>query len=129
MGTFCCSADRTTAFLRAAYVPRYITRIALHVVSPYAFTVTAIGATDGGLCPSPDWTLTIKDVNTGDGKQILIETQNPDDIFSAIPFAAFGPILEFQFDTLVADPATLFSTFEVDNSLYASGQNFVVAGP
>ena len=122
------SADKTTAYLRAAYVPRYITKFRLHAVSQNSFTVTAVAEADGGLCPTPPWTLTVVDAAQG-GKQITLQTEHPDDIFTAIPFAAFGPILKFEFTTRVENIASLFTTLEIDDSIYSGGQTFKLDWP
>ncbi|HOT52303.1 MAG TPA: hypothetical protein PLI07_15070, partial [Candidatus Hydrogenedentes bacterium] len=87
-----------------------------------------------GLCDPAEWTLT----PSGDGpttiKHIAIRSALPDDIYTAIPYAAFGPILEFDFDMPIADLNTLFTSFTVDNSLYSvenngGGQTLVVEWP
>ncbi len=128
------SGAATTAFLRAKYMPRYITQMVFDVVSPYPFTVRLVNAADGGLCDPAEWTLT----PSGDGpttiKHIAIRSALPDDIYTAIPYAAFGPILEFDFDMPIADLNTLFTSFTVDNSLYSvenngGGQTLVVEWP
>jgi hypothetical protein len=119
----------TAAFLRAAYVPRYITRIALHTDSPYAFNASLVEVADGGLCDDAAWDLTVEDVPEG-GRQVLIETHHPDDISTALPYAAFGPILKFEFTALVEDFSKLFTSIEVDNTLYQEGgQSFELTWP
>lgn len=115
------STDSTTAFLRAVYMPRYVTEIVFDVVSPYGFAVNLVSSGDGGLCDPAEWTLT----TAGDGvsvpKHVVISSALPDDIETAIPYAAFGPILEFTFNTVPADINTLFTSFTVDNSIYSDG--------
>jgi len=119
------AADKTIAFLRATYVPRYITRISLRAVSSYGFQARLVGVADGGLCDDSGWDVTTEDAPEG-GKRILVSSHTPDDIFTAIPFAAFGAILRFEFDTVVQDPAGLFTTLEIDNTIYEGGQSFEI---
>jgi hypothetical protein len=121
--------NTTTAFLRAAYVPRYITRIVLHAASAHSFTVEAADAANGGLCDSADWDLTVTADPAPGARQITIQTHDPADIYTAIPYGAFGPILKFEFDTLVQDPATLFTVLQIDNTVYAAGQSFLIDWP
>ncbi len=123
------SGATTTAFLRAAYVPRYITRIALDLKTPYAFDAALVPVADGGLCDDAGWDLTIEDT-ADDGKRVVIESHAPDDISTAMPYATFGPILQFEFASLVDDFSTLFTSIEVDNSLYTEGgQSFDLVWP
>lgn len=113
------NGDTTTAFLRATYMPRYITQIALDTVSPYPFTVHLVESTDGGLCDPSGWVLT---TSTSDSStHIVIRSAQPSDIDTAIPYAAFGPILKFDFDTVPDELDSLFTSITVDNSIYSSG--------
>ncbi|MCX5756961.1 MAG: hypothetical protein NTU83_00335, partial [Candidatus Hydrogenedentes bacterium] len=90
-------------------------------VSPYPFTVRLANAADGGLCDPTEWTLTPSDSAPTTSKHISIHSAQPADIDTAIPYAAFGPILEFDFDTVPADLNALFTSFTVDNSIYSTG--------
>lgn len=112
----------TSLLLRAGYVPRYITRLSLWVGSQYPFTVSLVDVGDGGLCAS--WVLTQEqDPETG-LKHVYLESQTPDNIFSAIPYAAFGPILRFDFDQTVEDLSTIFDEAStIDNEIYLGGQS------
>jgi len=122
------SAAATTAFLRATYVPRYITRLSLRAASAQPFDVSLVSATDGGLCDDAAWNLIVSDDPEG-GKRILVESDAPDNFDTAIPYAAFGSILKFDFDVPIDDPATAFSALEVDNTIYDGGQSFDIDWP
>jgi len=123
------SGTNTTLFLRAIYVPRYITQLVLHVKSPYAFDdPTLVEAADGGLCAA-GWDLISEDDVLSGGKVISLQTGNPADIFTAIPYAAFGPILRFEFDGVIEDLATLFDELAIDNDIYSGGQSFTLEWP
>lgn len=104
----------STVFLRADYVPYDISVFRLRVDSDYAFNVSVVGAGDDGLLGG--WALTIDDDVDG-AKWLTLAGTGP------IPFASFGAMLRFDFAQPV-DPA--FTAFEVDNTLYADGQTFVV---
>lgn len=120
------STSSATAFLRASYVPRYVTRISLRAESPYALSkVDLVPATDAGLCDPAAWSLLTSNDPKG-GTRIIIESANPDDYETAIPYSAFGSILRFDFDTPITDPATAFTALEVDNTIYDNGQAFDV---
>jgi hypothetical protein len=121
-------AGSSTAFLRATYVPRYITRMSFRAESTYSFDVALVSAADGGLCDPASWNLTITDAQQG-GKAILVESTDPDDFETGLPYAAFGPILKFDFDTDIDDPAEAFTAFEVDNTIYGGGQTFNLVWP
>ncbi len=110
---------RTTAFLRATYVPRVIDRFRIFLQSDTTFNVSLVGATDGGLMAG--WTLTETETDGG----TWYEAVSPD---AAIPFGTFGPMLRIDFDELIEEGTPLFNTVTVDNSLYASAQTFVVEG-
>jgi hypothetical protein len=106
----------TTAFLRADYVPRYISKMRLFLHSPLPFTVSLVGAADDGLMGG--WSLTVTPDPATGGR--WIEVTSPG---SPMPFASFGPMIRFNFGQL-ADPDTvLFDQIEVDNSIYTQIQN------
>ena len=110
-------------FIRATYVPRYVTQLALHIQTPYAFTASLVGSSDGGLCQ--DWAdpaVTLKD----GGADIALQSKTPANIYTAIPYGAFGTILRLDFAALPENPGQLVTAVSVDNSPYASGQHFVV---
>jgi hypothetical protein len=110
-------------FIRASYSPRYVTRLSLYVQSPYAFTATLVGADDGGLCQS--WADPVVTTNTS-GATIALQSKTPADIYTAITYGAFGPILRLDFANLPETPGALVTAVNPDNSLYGNGQSFVV---
>lgn len=108
------SANQTTVFLRADYVPRYVDQLHLAVESPHDFTVSLVDVVNEGLLA--DWSL---EVEALDAYNLQLEGDD-------LPFATFGPMLRFDFDTVLEPGEAPFTTFEVDNSVYANGQYFVV---
>lgn len=112
----------TTVFLRAVYVPRFISQLHLRVHATQPFTVQQVGPADDGL--TAGWTMvTEPDTETGG---IVIHLEEPAD--ESLQFATFGPILRFHFNTLAETPEALFDLVEVDNSVYPNLQHFVVEG-
>ncbi|MCX5759700.1 MAG: VWA domain-containing protein, partial [Candidatus Hydrogenedentes bacterium] len=73
------NGQTTTAFLRAVYMPRYITEIVFDAVSPYPFTVHLVNADDGGLCDPAEWQLTASDSEPAASKHISIRSAQPGD--------------------------------------------------
>ena len=122
------SANATTAFLRATYVPRYITRLSLRADSPNPFEVSLVAAADAGLCDEAAWNLSASNDPKG-GVRIIVESADPDNFETAIPYAAFGSIIRFDFGVAIDDPASAFSALEVDNSIYEGGQGFDLDWP
>ncbi len=112
-----------SVFIRAAYVPRYITRLSLYVQTPYTFTAALVGADDGGLCQSWSAPVLTTDAN---GATVAIQSPTPTDIYTAMTYGAFGPILQLDFANLPDKPGPLVTAINVDNSSYGSGQHFVV---
>lgn len=108
-----------TVYLRASYIPRYIRRIKLYMDTDYPCTVTAVGATDGGLCANWQNPIVTHDPVNG-GSWVELKTSNPSDITTSIPFGAFGPILRFDFTLLPDDRVRLFNELYIDNSIYAT---------
>jgi hypothetical protein len=81
---------------------------------------------DGGLCGA--WTLNITVDETLGGKWIDLVSPNPGQIDTPIPFAAFGPILHFEFLPIRKADDTPFDVLYVDNSIYTGGQSFQIQG-
>jgi len=106
--------DNSTVFLRAAYVPNGIEDLRLHVQSAYPFTTSVVSASNDGLLAN--WTMDIED-DGEDGQWITLSGSQP------LPFASFGAMLRFDFDEAVDDPFTLF---EIDESIYFDGQDFIL---
>lgn len=120
------SNNRTTIFLRASYVCRYIWKLRFYVESPYAFTVQKVEAPDGGLCAS--WTQSIEHDGVLPGVWVVLESPAPGLTDTQLPFAAFGPILRFDFNTLIDEDVDPFQVLYVDNSFYTGGQAFSIDG-
>ncbi|MCX7046237.1 MAG: VWA domain-containing protein [Candidatus Sumerlaeota bacterium] len=115
----------TDVYLRAIYVPRYITRINLTIQSTTSYTASLVQADEDGLCAN--WTMAMQD--TPNGKTIQLASPAPDVLESAIPFAAFGKILKLHFTGLpnrefLALPDNFSVT--VDDSIYLNGQTLQV---
>lgn len=117
-------SDTTAAVLRAIYVPRYITQLSLSATTQYTIQdVSLVAAADGGLCDG--WDLQVVNQTPGEVGVFLQSSEPPHDIFDAIPYAAFGPIVRFDFAELAEDAAALFDEEPViDNEIYAAGQSF-----
>lgn len=116
----------TDLYLRAVYVPRYITRLRLYVNTPFEFTASLTPRSDAGLCEG--WTLT-SSTQVGDPDAVWIEISSPDllDPSTAMPFGAFGNVIKLHFRHL-GDLEQLFDRFAfhsfVDNSIYEANQHF-----
>ena len=120
------SGDKSTYFLRASYVPRYIWKLRFYVESLYPFTVEKVGATDGGLCAG--WSESITTDPIRGGKWIYLESPDVGNIDSPLPFASFGPILRIDFNQVFDDDVTPFDVLYVDNTLYDAVQSFTIQG-
>lgn len=120
------SGNKSTYFLRATYIPRYIWQLRFYVESPYAMTISKAATDEGGLCGN--WSLSVAKDEVRNGTWIYLESPNPFQIGTAAPFAAFGPILRFDSDTLIDEDVDPFETLYVDNDLYTGGQAFFVEG-
>jgi hypothetical protein len=114
---------RASLFIRASYVPRYVTKFSMNVQTPYAFTAALVGPEDSGLCQ--DWSEPVVTPNTG-GANIALQSQAPENIYTAMPYGAFGAILRLDFTGLPENPGQLVTAITVDNSLYGNGQHFAV---
>jgi hypothetical protein len=114
---------RASLFIRASYVPRYVTKFSMNVQTPYPFTAALVGPDDDGLCQ--DWSEPVVTPNTG-GANIALQSQAPENIYTAMPYGAFGAILRLDFTGLPENPGQLVTAITVDNSLYGNGQHFAV---
>lgn len=102
--------NRTTVILRANYTPRGIGAVHCWVRSDHDFTVTLVGPADDGLMAA--WSLAQEPAEGG--WWITAESDG-----ASLPFAAFGPMMRFDFDQAVDSP---FTAFEIDNDIYMEGQ-------
>ncbi|HDP34321.1 MAG TPA: VWA domain-containing protein [Candidatus Hydrogenedentes bacterium] len=106
------TAEQTTVFLRANYMPRGIRAIRCWVRSDYPFTASLVDAADDGLLGAWDMVA----AEEADGYWLLMESVAQDEF---APFAAFGPMVRFSFSQSVEEP---FTEFFIDNTLYTEGQ-------
>ena len=120
------SADRSTFFLRATYMPRCIWTLRFYARSPFAFTVSEVGAEDSGLCAA--WNIAAAPDTVRGGTWVYLQAPDPGRIETAIPLAAFGPILRFDFDQAFDEGTVPFDYLYVDNTLYITGQALTVQG-
>lgn len=120
------SNDKSTFFLRASYVPRYIWKLQFYVQSPFPFRIGKVEAVDSGLCAA--WSINVKQDPARGGTWVYLESPNAGYIDTPIPFAAFGPILRFDFNQAFDDDVTPFEVLYVDNTLYTGGQSFAIQG-
>lgn len=102
--------SRSTVVLRANYVPRGIGAFQCWVKSNHDFTVSLVGPVDDGLMAA--WTLSQEAAEGG----YWITAASTD---VNLPFAAFGPLMRFDFDAAV-DVA--FTAFQINNAIYTEGQ-------
>jgi len=121
----------TDLYLRANYVPRYVTQIRLRFdvgTDPKAplfpYEVEKIPFEEGGL--DNKWTLTSETLDNGQ-HWIILSSPKPEDPKTAITYAWFGNLLKFHF-TDVPNLKTLMAALkiETDDSIYLSGQHFVI---
>ena len=125
-------SDEAIVTLRAQYVPRHVRFVQLYVRSKYDFTVELVSQEAGGLCSG--WTLLPMEADEElGGYWIRLESSNPQNPFTSIPFGAFGRILQFRVQDISDHEDFLFGEDEaiyVDNSVYAEtgGQNFILPG-
>jgi hypothetical protein len=121
----------TDLYLRANYVPRYVTQIRLRfdfgtgpTAPSFPYEVVKIPAEEGGL--ADDWTLTSETLESGQ-HWITLSSPDPEDLTTAIPYAWFGNLLRFHF-TDVPSLKTLLSALktQTDDTIYLSGQHFVL---
>ena len=121
--------NQTTVFLRMEYAPRYVRQIRLRIKTGAAFTASLVDESNGGLCA--DWTLSVQEDSQQGGYWIALSSSNPQNLYTAIPFGAFGPLLKFEFSN-VASLNSLFNgdgdVVSVDQSLYeqTGGQTLTI---
>lgn len=115
------SADGTTVFLRADYMPPGISRVRMFVGSEVDFDVAEVESLQDGLLSSAR--VSRSDAPDLGGSWILLEsTAGP------IPYAAFGPLLRFDFEDFLPEDQPLFEQVYIDNDIYAAGQTLTVEG-
>jgi hypothetical protein len=102
--------------LRATYVPRYIRQIRLHYMANWPCAVSLESTNAGEQLFG--WSLTQTNDGAG-GQWVLLTSSNPQSLETSIPFADFGPLLTFNFHD-VLNPASVFSVFGLDNTIYTN---------
>ncbi len=112
----------TVAVLRAQYVPRFLQRMRFYVLSRFPFETSLVQTADDGL--AGDWSLNIQEDEGTAGYWIDIRS----DSGKSLPFAAFGPLLRFDFSGPLPEDAPLFEAFAADNSIYSGGLSLDVIG-
>jgi hypothetical protein len=121
----------TDLYLRANYVPRYVTQIRLRfdfgtgpAAPSFPYEIEKIPFAEGGL--ADNWTMTSETLDNGQ-HWILLSSPKPEDPKTAITYAWFGNLLRFHF-TDVPNLATLLAALktQTDDTLYLSGQHFVI---
>jgi hypothetical protein len=110
-----------SAVLRAEYTPRFISDLRIFVGTDLPYTMTVADTADGGLLGG--WLVVTTDAPELHGKWIHLSS--PD---ATVPFAAFGPLVRFDFGEVTSADTPLFTDLYVDDTIYASGQTFVVEG-
>ncbi len=105
--------------LRATYVPRYVRQLRLHYRANWPCTVSLESTNTGDQLYG--WTLTQTNDGVG-GHWALLTSSNQQSLASSIPFASFGPLLNFAFRD-VFNASNAFSIFELDNTIYTNTGN------
>jgi Regulator of chromosome condensation (RCC1) repeat/von Willebrand factor type A domain/Putative Ig domain/Immunoglobulin domain len=105
--------------LRATYVPRYIRQIRLHYRANWPCTVSLDSTNPGQMLYG--WTLVQTNDGAG-GQWLLLNSPNPQDPATSIPFASFGNLLTFYFQDSI-NASNAFSVFDVDNNIYTNAIN------
>ncbi len=116
------SAASTAAVLRANYIPRFLQRMRFYVYSRFPFQTSLVQTADDGLIG--DWQLSIQEDAGTAGYWIDVRSASG----RSIPFAAFGPLLRFDFSGPLPKDQPLFEEFAADNSIYGQGTSVDVAG-
>jgi hypothetical protein len=109
--------------LRATYVPRYIRQLRLHYRANWPCSLSLESTNAGEQLYG--WSLTQTNDGAG-GQWATLTSSNQQNLATSIPFADFGPLLNFAFRD-VLDASNAFSIFAVDNTIYTNtgNQSFV----
>lgn len=110
--------------LRATYVPRNIRQLRIRYRPNWPCVAQIQSSGPGEILAG--WSLTETNDGAG-GTWMLLSSPNPTNASTSIPFASFGKLVTFHFSDVI-NPATAFSLFEVDNTIYANtgGQSFTI---
>ena len=113
--------DTAAVVLRADYMPRFINEIWVHAKSPVSYTANVVSPADDGIIG--DWSVEVsEDVEHG-GQLIHLFSPAP-----PLPFAAFGPLVRFDFANPPPADTPLFEEMYIDNSIYVEGEFLVIRG-
>lgn len=104
-----------TVGLRAYYVPRFITRLRFQYATDKPLTVQRVPVAEGGIVPDT-WLFE----HNASERWIELRSPNPQNIFTALPYAIQGKLLRFSLPG-VSDLRYCFSEFAVDNAIYGTG--------
>ena len=108
--------------LRARYIPRFIRRIQLRYRANWPCEVRLLSDAPGELLHG--WSLT--ETNEADGTRVvLLQSPNPEDPMTSLPYGGFGSLLLFTFrdlDTL----SNAFAQIEADNTIYTGPQRWTI---
>lgn len=112
--------------LQAFYVPRYIREIQLYYRPNYPCTASLASTGTNEILYG--WSMT-ETTDTNGLRTLTLMSPDPTNLLASIEYAAFGDLVEFDFnypDALTATQA--FSMFSIDNSIYTNmppnGQSF-----
>ena len=110
--------------LLANYVPRYLRQLHLHYRANWPCTLSLQSTNFGDQLYG--WSLTQTNDGAG-GQWAWITSSNQEILASSIPFASFGPLLNFAFQDIL-NASNAFSIFAFDNTIYTNtgGQSLVV---
>ena len=112
-------AQPSSITLRSTYVPRYIRQLRLHYRANWPCDVSLQSTNLGEQLYG--WSLALTNDGAG-GQWATLTSSNQQVLASSIPFADFGPLLNFNFyDVLNASNA--FSFFVADNTIYTNTGN------
>lgn len=115
------NALNSSIVLRADYVPRFVRQIRLYVMSRMDFEAGLVEPADNGILGG--WTLeTVPDEDSGGFWLNMTTTQGP------AQFAAFGPLVRFDFPYPPPEDKPLFEEMYTDNSVYDGGIGFTIEG-
>lgn len=104
--------------LQATYIPRYVRQLRLHVQPNWPMTYALQSVAPGEILAG--WS--VSGTNDGSGG-LWLDLASPGPT-NYLPFASFGDLVRFDLRDL-ADPASAFSGFAVDNGVYpTNGPSF-----
>ncbi len=115
------SPGGTSALLRADYIPRFIREIHLFVRSDLDFSVSLVEPADDGLLAG--WSMEVSRAFGTAGYWVSLESPGP-----LLPFAAFGPLVRFDFPGVIPEDQPLFEELYADSGVYEDGIRLDIDG-